>query len=175
MACSVGYNAVPVKSSCYTGLFRDIARLLCHKHSRRVKKPKHLFPTAFTTLPSCAPRLDFLSLCPIRTDKERNHSGEVHRHVDWQVLLAYITGSVEQAPLLSNEYLVTENRILCQQIQGRVRLSHREERTPLLEELHGSKEYATLCYGCSSSSISCQCPESAEMRCWKNPVTSGGT
>ena len=42
--------------------------------------------------------------------------------MDWKRLLAYITGSVDQELLLRNEYLVTENRILRQQITGRVRL-----------------------------------------------------
>lgn len=32
--------------------------------------------------------------------------------MNWKQLLAYITGSVNQALLLCNEYLVTENRIL---------------------------------------------------------------
>jgi hypothetical protein len=32
--------------------------------------------------------------------------------MDWKHLLAYITGTVDQALLLRNEYLVTENRIL---------------------------------------------------------------
>lgn len=48
---------------------------------------------------------------------------EVHRRMDWQTLLTYITGSVEQGLLLRNEYLVSENRILHHQIQGRVRLN----------------------------------------------------
>ena len=43
--------------------------------------------------------------------------------MDWKHLLAYITGTVDQELLLRNEYLVTENRILRQQITGRVRLS----------------------------------------------------
>jgi putative transposase len=47
-------------------------------------------------------------------------------------LLAYITGSVDQELLLRNEYLVTENRILRNQIKGRVRLSD-GERTTLAE------------------------------------------
>ena len=46
--------------------------------------------------------------------------------MDWQHLLAYITGTVDQELLLRNEYLVTENRILRNQIQGRVRLSDGE-------------------------------------------------
>jgi len=49
--------------------------------------------------------------------------------MDWKTLLAYITGSVDQELLLRNEYLVTENRILCNQIQGRIRLSDGERKT----------------------------------------------
>jgi len=37
--------------------------------------------------------------------------------------LAYITGTVDQELLLRNEYLVTENRILRNQITSRVRLT----------------------------------------------------
>jgi hypothetical protein len=39
----------------------------------------------------------------------------------WKSLLAYITGTVDQELLLRNEYLVTENRVLRNQITGRVR------------------------------------------------------
>lgn len=46
--------------------------------------------------------------------------------MDWKRLLAYITGSVDRALLLRNEYLVTENHILRQQITGRVLLSDGE-------------------------------------------------
>src|SRR5262245_60774235 len=52
--------------------------------------------------------------------------------MDWRQLLAYITGTVEQELLLRNESLVTENRILRNQIQGRVRLND-GERTTLAE------------------------------------------
>jgi putative transposase len=48
--------------------------------------------------------------------------------MDWKQLLAYITGSVDQELLLRNEYLVTENRILRQQITGRVRVSNGERK-----------------------------------------------
>ena len=48
--------------------------------------------------------------------------------MDWKHLLAYITGTVDQALLLRNEYLVTENRILRNQIKGRVRLSDGERK-----------------------------------------------
>jgi len=41
-------------------------------------------------------------------------------------MLAYITGSVDQELLLRNEYLVSENRILRRQIQGRLRLTDAE-------------------------------------------------
>src|SRR3954470_6588150 len=47
---------------------------------------------------------------------------DVGREMGWKHLLAYITGSVDQELLLRNEYLVTENRILRNQIQGRLRL-----------------------------------------------------
>ena len=49
--------------------------------------------------------------------------------MDWQTLLAYITGTVDQELLLRNEYLVTENRILRHQIPCRVRLSDGERKT----------------------------------------------
>ncbi len=41
-------------------------------------------------------------------------------------MLAYISGSVDQELLLRNEYLVTENRILRNQIKGRLRLTDPE-------------------------------------------------
>src|SRR5882672_3604261 len=46
--------------------------------------------------------------------------------MSWKILLAYITGTVDQELLLRNEYLVTENRILRSQIKGRLRLSDGE-------------------------------------------------
>jgi putative transposase len=49
--------------------------------------------------------------------------------MDWKQLLAYITGSVDQELLRRNEYLVTENRILRNQLKGRVHLSDGERRT----------------------------------------------
>ena len=44
----------------------------------------------------------------------------------WKRLLAYITGSVDQDLLLRNEYLATENRILGNQIRGRLRFTDSE-------------------------------------------------
>jgi transposase InsO family protein len=48
--------------------------------------------------------------------------------MSWTTLLAYITGTVDQELLMRNEYLVTENRILRHQIQGRLRLSDGERK-----------------------------------------------
>jgi transposase len=49
--------------------------------------------------------------------------------MDWKTLLAYIAGSVDEELLLRNEYLVAENRILRDQIKGRVQLSNAERQT----------------------------------------------
>jgi putative transposase len=49
--------------------------------------------------------------------------------MDWKTLLAYITGTVDQELLLRNQYLVTENRLLRNQIKGRIRLSDGERKT----------------------------------------------
>jgi putative transposase len=49
--------------------------------------------------------------------------------MNWKVVLAYITGSVDQALLLRIEYLVTENRILRNHIKGRVWLRDVERKT----------------------------------------------
>ena len=49
--------------------------------------------------------------------------------MDWKQLLAYITGTVDQELLLRNAYLVTENRLLRQQITGRIRLTDGERKT----------------------------------------------
>ena len=48
--------------------------------------------------------------------------------MDWKHLLAYITGTVDQELLLRNEYFVTENRMLRNQIKGRIRLSDGERK-----------------------------------------------
>ena len=48
--------------------------------------------------------------------------------MDWKHLLASITGTVDQELLVRNEYLVTENRILRNQIKGCLRLSDGERK-----------------------------------------------
>lgn len=48
--------------------------------------------------------------------------------MDWKQLLVSITGSVEEELLLRIEHLVVENRILRDQLEGRVQLSDTERR-----------------------------------------------
>ena len=68
--------------------------------------------------------------------------------MDWKILLAYITGTVDQELLLRNEYLVTENRILRHQLKGRLQLSDGERKA--LAEIgqklgkHALAEVATI-------------------------------
>jgi transposase InsO family protein len=49
--------------------------------------------------------------------------------MDWPRILAYITGTVNQELLLRNEYLVAENRVLREQISGRLLLSDSQKKT----------------------------------------------
>ena len=55
--------------------------------------------------------------------------GQVDSTMDWKKLLSYVTGSVDQELVLRNRYLATENRILRNQIQGRLRLSDSERKS----------------------------------------------
>src|SRR5437667_5080342 len=43
--------------------------------------------------------------------------------MNWKRMLAYVTSSVDEELLARNEYLVTENRILRNQVKGRIRLT----------------------------------------------------
>ena len=49
--------------------------------------------------------------------------------MDWARMLAYITGTVDQELLARNEYLATENRILKDQLKGRLMRSDAEQAT----------------------------------------------
>ncbi len=49
--------------------------------------------------------------------------------MEWKTVLAYITGTVDQELLMRNDYLVAENRILRNQITGRIRLTNGERIT----------------------------------------------
>src|SRR5712691_9952875 len=46
--------------------------------------------------------------------------------MDWALILAYVTGTVDQELLARNEYLAAENRILKVQLNGRLKLSDAE-------------------------------------------------
>ena len=49
--------------------------------------------------------------------------------MDWKTMLSYISGSVDAELLLRNEYLVAENRVLRNQLQGRLHLTDGERRS----------------------------------------------
>lgn len=49
--------------------------------------------------------------------------------MNWRTLLACISGSVDEELLLRNEYLAAENRILRDQIKGRLQLTDAERKT----------------------------------------------
>src|SRR6266702_2068195 len=86
------------------------------------------FPLEGTPLPSPALQLVFRSTL-IHTQRPYGRQRLRGEAMDWKHLLAYITGTVDQALLLRNEDLVTENRMLRNQIKGRIRLSDGERKT----------------------------------------------
>ena len=96
--------------------------------SRIVKKSEHPDPAVFTGPLSAVLCLDF-ALAMSHSPTGRTLTAEVDRRMEWKTLLAYSTGSVDQELLIRHEYLVTENRLLRQQITGRVRLSDGERRS----------------------------------------------
>lgn len=49
--------------------------------------------------------------------------------MDWRRVLAYITGTVNEELLRRNEYLAAENRILMEQLKGRLRLTDPQRMT----------------------------------------------
>ena len=49
--------------------------------------------------------------------------------LDPTAMLSYISGSVDEELLLRNEYLVAENRVLRNQLQGHLRLTDGERRS----------------------------------------------
>jgi len=59
----------------------------------------------------------------------RAEEAEMEEVMGWKKLLAYLTGSVDQELRRRHEYLLTENRILRQQITGHVRLIDGERKT----------------------------------------------
>ena len=96
--------------------------------SRMVKIFELAFPREVTPLPSPVLRLVFRF--PLtHTQRQEGRQRLRGKAMDWKHLLAYITGTVDQELLLRNEYLVTENRILRNQITGRMRLTDGERKT----------------------------------------------
>jgi hypothetical protein len=53
--------------------------------------------------------------------------------MDWARILAYVTGTVHQELLARNEYRATKNRILRDQLKGRVMLGRRASAVPRME------------------------------------------
>jgi hypothetical protein len=77
----------------------------------------------------------FFIACPflklksrVESDSHDNEDAEGGEMI-WARMLAYITGTVDQEPLLRNEYLAAENRILRARIKGRLLLSDAEKAT----------------------------------------------
>ncbi|MBA3916368.1 MAG: hypothetical protein H0X25_21490 [Acidobacteriales bacterium] len=73
---------------------------------------------------------------PLGCERLRSPGGVSIKH-SWPCLLAYLSGKVDQELLLRNEYLVAENRILRNQVKGRLLLSEGEKAT-LAEIAHRS-------------------------------------
>jgi transposase InsO family protein len=87
--------------------------------------------TLWQALPASPPPISDLHAAYSITHTQRQvraKQAEGARLMDWKTLLAYITGTVDQELLVRNEYLVTGNRILRNQITGRVRLSDGERK-----------------------------------------------
>jgi transposase InsO family protein len=96
-------------------------------HAVWSKNPNLPFYWRLRPLPS--PHFTLSSALPSRiligNMDSNDYRGEA---MDWKHLLAYITGTVDQELLVRNEYLVTENRILRDQLKRRVRLSDGERK-----------------------------------------------
>src|SRR6266508_2846324 len=109
-----------------------VKRLFVTKYTRSCRLVKIFelaFPREVTFLPSPVLCLVFrfpLTHTQRQEGRQRMRRGEA---MDWKHLLASITGTVDQELLLRNEYLVTETRILRNQITGRVRLTDGERKT----------------------------------------------
>jgi hypothetical protein len=86
----------------------------CIPYSQNIRT---CFPTqGYASTPACAS-----AYLPRDSHPYSASTGTVQAEgeaMDWKHLLAYITGTVDQELLLRNEYLVTEHRILRNQIKG---------------------------------------------------------
>src|SRR5215472_4134921 len=93
-----------------------------------VKKLEASLTIEFTTLLLPTLRLAYSPHHHAYSTSMMAAQAEGARHMDWKTLLAYITGTVDQELPVRNEYLLTENRILRDQLKGRVRLSDGERK-----------------------------------------------
>jgi transposase len=93
-----------------------------------VKKLKHGFVTGVLRQPCLISGLPTGHSITHTQRRLRTAQAEGEKRMDWKTLLAYITGTVDQELLARNEYLVTENHILRNQIKGRRRLSDGERK-----------------------------------------------
>ena len=66
--------------------------------------------------------------------------------MDWKTMLAYVTGSVDENLLLRIEYLVAENRILRDQIKGRLQLSDASSGCPWQDRGRSTAISGSLAY-----------------------------
>ena len=49
--------------------------------------------------------------------------------MDWRKVFAYIAGTLDEELLLRSEYLAAENRMLMEQLKGRLRLTDPQRKT----------------------------------------------
>jgi hypothetical protein len=86
------------------------------------KYPNALLPHRLRLYHDARSNLNFIALSPILILNGRRLGRDV-RGMDWKKLLGSITASVDEELRLRNAYLVAENRMLRQQITGRVQLT----------------------------------------------------
>ena len=91
---------------------------------------------------------------------------EVERRMDWKTLLAYITGTVDQELLLRNEYLITENRILRNQLND-AGSGKRDYSRPLPSE----PDVKVSLHPAQASQRPCEGPVSSTTTCWLHDNT----
>src|SRR3989449_9915633 len=92
------------------------------------KYPNALFSDRLRLRHASRFTLNFMALSPILITHGRR-LGRGERGMDWKKLLGSITGAVEEELRVRNAYLIAENRILRQQIIGRVPLTDGERKT----------------------------------------------
>src|SRR4029434_10184101 len=92
------------------------------------KYPNALFSDRLRLRRSSRFTLNFMALSPILITHGRR-LGRGERGMDWKKLLGSITAPVDEELRLRNAYLIAENRILRQQITGRVLLTDDERKT----------------------------------------------